>query len=221
MGIRLGIFLTIFGTALAAAEGFDPQAVVRNMAIACEKLEDYRMEVEIGERAGDGSWKQKRFTYTFKKPNHVRVDFHEPDRGTVVIYPDRNGKVLVLPFGWRALAFHLGPDNMLLSNFSGQRIDQTDLGLLVRNITWSLNGGRRGPAEVSETRDDVRIRVLAEDHFRKGTVTRYEFLIDKKSWLPVEVEESTPEGALKRKIVFKDLKANLAIPDSLFSLNGK
>jgi outer membrane lipoprotein-sorting protein len=219
--IRLGIFLTIFGTALAAVEGPDPQAVVRNMEIAYGKLWDYRMEVEIREPAGDESRKQQKFTYTFKKPYHVRLDFHEPDRGAVVIYPDRNGKVLVLPFGWRALALHLSPDSMLLGDSSGQRIDQTDLGLLIRNIAWSLNGGRIGPVEVSENRDEVRIRVLAEDHFRKGTVTRYEFVIEKKAWLPVKVKESTPEGALKRKIIFRDFEANPGVSDSLFFLNGK
>jgi hypothetical protein len=42
------------------------------------------------------------------------------------------------------------------------------MGLLIRNIAHSLTDQRRGPLEVSEDEKDIRIRILAEDHFRRG-----------------------------------------------------
>jgi outer membrane lipoprotein-sorting protein len=103
---------------------------------------------------------------------------------------------------------------------SGQRLDQTDLGLLIKNIGHSLTDQRRGPAEVLEEGEYIRVQVLADNHFQKGVETRYQFLIDKKLWLPVQVEESTPEGRLEREIILQNLRTNIGFPDSFFHLDG-
>jgi len=80
---------------------------------------------------------------------------------------------------------------------------------------------RRGPLEVTEDDKGVRLRVLADDHFREGVITRYQFLVDTKLWLPVRVEESTRDGLLERSIVFQNLRTNLGVPDNFFQLNGE
>jgi outer membrane lipoprotein-sorting protein len=222
MGISLTIVFMLFAIFPAATEGISPATLVLNMEIAYEKVEDYRMEVEVRKRLGEeGSWKEEKFTYTHKKPRQVRIDFRKPHRGTIVVYPGRDGKVLVRPWGRRALDLHLSEESFLLGDPSGQRIDQTDLGLLIQNISASLGEGRRGHFEISEEEHSVVVKVPAKDHFLKGKVTLYEFVIDRKSWLPVEIREFTPEGSAKRRILFSDIKLNLYIPDSVFSLNGK
>jgi hypothetical protein len=81
--------------------------------------------------------------YTFKKPKKILMDFRMPRSGTVLVFPDEEGKVLVGPWGWRFLDIHLARC-VLLANPSGQQIDQTDLGLLIRNIGMSMDDGRRG-----------------------------------------------------------------------------
>ena len=116
------------------------------------------------------------------------------------------------------LSFRLYSLNPLIKGASGQRIDQTDLGLLIKNITHSLTDQARGPVEIEQD-GDIRIRVLAVNHFREGVVTLYHFFIDKSLWLPVKVEESTPEGHPERTITFRDLRMNTSVPDSLFQMD--
>ncbi len=53
---------------------------------------------------------------------------------------------------------------------SGQRIDQTDLGLLIQNIARSV--GREGDVPVLAADGETVIPVAADDHFRPGMVTR-------------------------------------------------
>lgn len=200
-----------------ARVAFDTQRLVNRMQAAYAAVEDYRTEVEIKVYSIDGSKNSKKFIYTFKKPDRIRLDFEQPHPGMIVVYPDKNGKVVIQPSGWtRFFKLHLSPDSFLLQNPSKQRIDQTDLGSLIRNISRSLTDQRRGPVEVAEDNGRIELRVLADDHFRQGVVTRYRFLIDKKRRLPAGVEESTPDGLLKRKVTFRNLRVNIGVADSFF-----
>ena len=99
-------------------------------------------------------------------------------------------------------------------------MDQTDLGLLIKNISESMTGERRGPLNITEDADTVTVTVPAEDHFREGKVTLYTFVVDKGSWLPREVHEHTLEGSWKRSIRFRNMRINPGIGDDIFGLNG-
>ena len=75
---------------------------------------------------------------------------------------------------------------------------------------------RRGPVEVTENDATLEVRVLADDHFKKGVVTHYTFRVDENLWLPVGVVESTPDGVKKRAIEFHDLRINTGVSPSYF-----
>ncbi|MBU2497333.1 MAG: hypothetical protein KKE57_00360 [Proteobacteria bacterium] len=62
---------------------------------------------------------------------------------------------------------------------------------------------------------------MAEDHFRAGVLTDYEFLVDKKTWLPTEIKESSAAGIPERIIRFRDLAVNEGFAESLFELEGE
>ena len=193
------------------------ETLLGKMETAYSGVMNYRAKVEIKIFKPDGSFEIQKVLYTFKKPRQIRLDFESPHPGMEMVYPDKNGKVMVRPSGLgHFLKFHLSPDSFLLEVPSGQRIDQTDLGLLIDNISHSLLDRRNGPVEMTEGGGYVRIRVLAENHFRKGAVTLYHFFIDESLWLPVKVEESSPHGLLERTITFQDLKTNIEIPDNYF-----
>ena len=64
--------------------------------------------------------------------------------------------------------FHLMLDDPLLETPSGQRIDQTDLELLINNIRHSLTDQRRGPVSISEDKDTIQIRVWRMTIFGRG-----------------------------------------------------
>jgi len=175
--------------------------------------------MEVRTYGNDNSFKAEKFLYTFKKPKRIRLDLESPHPGMILVYPDHKGKVGVRPSGWaRFLKLSLAPDSFLLKASSGQPIDQTDMGLLIGNISRSLADESHSRPELEEEGEFIRVQVLAENHFRKGVRTRYEFLIDKMKWLPVKVSESTPEGVLKRQVIFRSLRVNIGVKDSFFIL---
>lgn len=200
---------------LCAWDSTDSQILLKKMEAAYAGVDDYQADMEIRTYQRDGSFETKKFLYTFKKPKWVRLDFESPYSGMTVVYPDKNGKAVLRRF----FTFHLAPDSPFLQVSSGQRIDQTDLGLLISNIAHSLTDRRRGAVMSTENERDIRVGVLAEDHFRRGVLTLYQFVIDKKLWLPVEVEESTRDGPLERKIFFRNLRTNISLPVHFFQLD--
>jgi outer membrane lipoprotein-sorting protein len=204
----------------SAQMALDTGTLLKKMEASYAGVKDYQAGVEERTYNKDGSFETKKFLYTFKKPGCIRLDFVTPHSGRVLVYPDKNGEVAIRPSGFPFFKLHLALNHPLLKVTSGQRLDQTDLGLLIKNIVHSLTDQRRGPVEVEEEDGYIRVQVLADSHFQKGVETLYRFLIDQKLWLPVQVEESTPGGRLERKIVFHNLRTNISVLDSFFRLDG-
>jgi len=69
---------------------------------------------------------------------------------------------------------------------------------------------------ISEDKATIQIQVLANDHFREEAETTYQFLISEELWLPLEVGKSTPIGVQDGRIIFRNLRININVPDSLF-----
>jgi outer membrane lipoprotein-sorting protein len=229
MGLTAVLLSSVIAAVAPAARGPEPargaaevSGLLGRMAAAYARVEQYQTETQV-ETYRDGKVAEtRRFLYTFRKPNHIRVDLESPNRGTTLVYPDKDGRVLVKPGGLLGfLKLHLSPDSPRLRTPSGQRIDQSDLGLLIENIAHSVGDRRRGPPEVVDRDGRTVIEVLADDHFLPGVVTLYRFTVDGASWLPVEVHESTPEGLLKRHICFRDLETSVSVPDDYFRTGDK
>lgn len=215
--IVLLFFVTLSdANAAGPLEGGD---LLKRTEAAYAQVKDYQTKVTVQVYKNDGSLKTERFLYTFKKPNRIRLDFESPHHGLILSYPDENGKVAVRPFGWVSFfKLHLSPSSRLLKDSSGQRIDQTEMGLLIKHIEHSLTDQRRGPAELADENETIRIRVLADNPFRKGVITLYQFFIDKGLCLPTKVEESAPDGHLQRIVTFQNLKINTGISNAFFQL---
>lgn len=209
-------------SAAPSPPGLDRAAgIISKMETAYARMDGYQTETEVSEFGKEGDVDTKRFLYTFKKPYHLRIEMESPHRSMILVYPDEDGEVSVKPGGWAGfLRLHLSPDSPFLRSNTGQRLDQTDMGRLIGNIVHSLTDRSRGEIGITEQENRVQIEVLADDHFLAGVLTLYRFSIDKASWLPVEVVESTPDGSLKRKVLFRNLKPRNDLPDTLFRFNG-
>jgi hypothetical protein len=193
------------------------EEIVSRMKSAYEKVKAYRVETEVSTYRHGQVAERRRFTYTFEKPERLRIDMESPHPGMVLLYPDAQDQVRVRFGGWASfLHFHLPPDSSLLANAAGQRIDQTDFGLLIRNIAHSLTDQRRGPPHMTDEDGNWVLEVLAEDHFRKGVLTHYRFTIDKETSLPVSVQESTPTGEKERTVTFTHLDTSPDLPADWF-----
>ena len=217
----LALLVPHLGASPPQPSGEEIAEIIAKMKAAFAAVEDYQTETVVREYREGRLIDTKRFLYSFKKPNHIRIDLEAPHAGMVLIYPDEDGKVVVEPFGWaRFLRLHLPPDSGVLMTAAGQRIDQTDLGLLVQNMAHSLTDQRHGEIMLSEEDSRLCLEVLAENHFHPNALTRYRFLIDKKRWLPVEVQERTPEGVLQREVIFRSLRTSIGVADSFFQIDG-
>jgi len=208
-------------TCFSVSYAIDTETLLNKMKSAYAQVKDYRTDVEVQTVRPNGFVKTEKFLYTFKKPNRIRLDFESPHSGMILLFPDKDGKVGIYPSGWaRIFTFHLAPGSSLLMDSSNQRIDQTDIGLLIKNISHSLTDQRRGPVGFSENNERIEVRVLADDHFRKAQQTLYHFFIDRHLWLPIGVQEFTADGKLKRAVTFRNLRINTGISDSIFQING-
>jgi len=183
--------------------------IIAQMKAAYAQVGGYKTTTEITVYRAGQVTETQRFSYAFEKPNKIRIAFETPHSGMVLTYPDKNGKVRVKPGGWTGfLRFHFSPDSSVFKSSSGQRIDQTDMGLLIENIAHSLTDRRRGEISITTRDGQVQIEVLADDHFLPGIQTLYRFTIDDTHRLPVSVRELTPEGVPKRDVTFRDLKTS-------------
>ena len=195
--------------------------ILAKMEASYAKVSTYQTEMEVREYRKGKYLQTKRFLYTFKKPNQLRIDMQSPQPGTVLVYPDKTGKVTLRPGGWTGfVTLHLAPDNSMLSSGSGQRIDQSDFGLLLRNIRHSLTDQRRGEITLSEKEGRISIEVLADDHFLPGVQTLYRFVFDSARGLPLEEHEATPKGAPKKVTIFGKLKSSIPIKEDFFAVKG-
>ena len=219
-GVILMFLICLLPVRIEGTESIDPESVIARMEEAYKKVNDYRTNLEVRTYAANGPAEIKLIRYTFKKPCSIQLDFEKPDSGMVVVYPDREGKVAVRPLSWLPfVVLHKSVNDPQMEVSPGQRINQTDLGLLIQNIGHSVNGQRKGPVTTTSDRQNIIISVLADNHFQKNVITHYTFYIDKKLWLPVKVEEKTPDGKLERTVIFHDLKVNIGVPDSFFHLD--
>ncbi len=197
----------------------DTDSILKRMESAYARVRDYQTDVEVKTYGDGGSFETKKFLYTFKKPQRIRLDLESPHQGMVLVYPDKTGQVSVHPGGvGHIFRFHLSSGNPLIKGTWGQRIDQTDLGLLIKHISHSLTDQARGTVGIEEN-GNVRIRVLAVNHFQEDRLTLYHFFIDKRLCLPVKVEESAPDGRLSRIITFRNLRINIGFSDSFFQMD--
>jgi len=199
----------------------DSLDLIRKMEQAYGNVQDYQTRLIITGFGSDPAFRKRQtLLYTFKKPNRIRLDFESPHRRMVIIYPDRNGKVVVQPgFLPNLFALQLEPSSSLLEISPGQQINQTDLGLLIRNITHSLTDFFEGDLSVSDEGENLVVRVLSDNPFRRGVSTRYAFFIDRTLWLPVKVEESSARGLLQRTVVYSRLRLNIGVRDTFFRLD--
>ena len=211
-------FVPAYGHAWTDA---DSQELIRKMEASYAEVRDYQTHLVITGFGKDSSFvKTQKLVYTFKKPNKIRLDFESPHEGMIVLYPDDEGKVLVRPSGWAsAFTLHLDAKSSLLEISPGQQINQTDLGILIRNIAHSITDFYLGDLQVSSDSEEIIVRMLSDNPFHRGTPTRYAFFIDTRLWLPVKVQEYTPSGKLERRVIYEKLKLNTGISDSIFSPN--
>lgn len=98
---RLGILAFILTLVCPpVGHAVDPEEIILKMQKNYAKVEDYQTDVLVRRYKEDGATVVWRFTYSFKKPGMIRINFQEPHKGMIIVYSQRDGHAVVQPLPW-------------------------------------------------------------------------------------------------------------------------
>ncbi len=157
--------------------------------------------------------------YYFKRPGHVRIEFIQPFGGAVIIY-DPDSKVARLwPLGYPHFpAFTLNPENRLIQNSSGQRVDRSDFGALYQNVQILQQHGKATLAESVSINGKNTLHLIVEglDNFSIAGVHRFQIWVDQATVFPLKVSSHDVMGKVLEVVEFEYLQVNPAFPPDFF-----
>lgn len=159
--------------------------------------------------------------YFYKRPGFVRMEFIKPHKGAVLVYDPVKKKVRLRPFGLlKPFVLTLSPDNSLLKSPKGHRVDESDIGELLKTVK-ALQGN--GKTEVIKDEDlgestAKLIRVEGKDGFSVNGVHSYLLRLDSKNFLPIKASSYNSDGGLIEEVLMDDLEVNTSLSEALFDL---
>lgn len=148
--------------------------------------------------------------YSFRKPGFIRMDFVRPHAGATLIYNPQTRTARLWPFGFpRFPSLALDPDNPMIRGPHGHRVDQSDLGALLRNVRALGKGG-------AMRIDGAHLVVEGASGRTVAGVHRYRLRFDSATALPVEVSSEDQLGALVETVEMNDLHIDITFPQDFF-----
>lgn len=179
------------------------------------KLETYR--VTIHSVHADA---QEHLRYFYQKPGFVRMEFVRPHAGAVLVYSPSTQRVRLWPFGvGRFPELNLSPTNPLIQSSRHQRVDQSDVGVLLGNVQALRQGGRLGPMDEQALagRKVLYFSVIGAGQLTVAGVHRYELWLDAASLFPVKVISRDLQDAVFETVQMEDAEIDVPLPMTLFN----
>lgn len=150
-------------------------------------------------------------SYRYRKPGYVRMDFVKPHQGAALVYRPDTGKVQLRPFGFStSLTLTMKPTAKLVRSPSGHRVDESDLGFLLKNAQQlALQGSLEKLREESVQQTSmVVLKIVGRDDVLVDGVHSYLLWIDKKLKLPRIVESYDLDNQLIEGLLLDDMILN-------------
>ncbi|WP_209476447.1 LolA family protein [Billgrantia antri] len=181
-----------------------------------DALQGYRLTLR-----SQGSGGEEVIRYSYRTPGYVRMDMESPYRGAVLIYRPDTGKVQLWPFGspGKRPGLSLRPTNRMVRSSRGHRVDQSDVGTLLRNVErLQQHGSARllGPTEL-EGHSVQHVVVEAEPGRAVHEVARYDLWLDGETLFPRRVISYDRRGERLESVHLEDLDLDPAFPHDHFS----
>jgi outer membrane lipoprotein-sorting protein len=175
--------LHLLMVAMSDSAGQDPIAA----ALArIDALSGYRLTLR-----SQGSGGEEVIRYSYQRPGNVRMDLEAPYRGAVLIYRPDTGYVKLWPFGspGKRRGISLRPTNRMVRSSRGHRVDQSDIGTLLRNVQQLQRHGVTRELGASELDGKAvqHIVVEAEPGRSVHEVARYDLWLDDETLFPSRV----------------------------------
>lgn len=158
--------------------------------------------------------------YSYRKPGYARMDFTEPHRDAVLIYDPGSDKVRVWPFGIGTLpVLSLSPSNSLIQGPNGHRVDQADVGTLLRNIRHLQQGGKTTVIgqENLAGQTVLHVAIVGPAGISILGVHRYEVWLEASHGFPAKVISYAADDHLLETVVMDAMVFNLHFPTDFFN----
>lgn len=197
-------------------------AIMPAQDIISTSIENYNSvesySVTLRSKSDDSSEEMR---YYYKRPGFVRMEFTRPHKGAILVYSPSKKEVRLRPFGFfKSFVLTLNPDNSLIKSSKGHRVDESDIGALLKVVKRLQSGGKTEVSgeESVGNRPVVVVSVKGERDFTVNGIHRYILWFDKKMSLPLKVAAYDIQGALIEEVIMDDLQVNIGIAEDFFDL---
>lgn len=203
------LFFALIGAQMIA----DPLAEAESRFQA---LSTYQVTVRS---TADGGERQE-IRYFYRKPGWVRMEFVQPHHGAVLIYDPGALRLRLWPFGVKRFpALTLSPDNPLVGDRRGHRVDRSDVGALLANLQALRSRG--SVSQLGETdvagRAAIGLDISGEAGVAVAGVHRYRVWLARDTLFPLRVESYTVAGKPIESVEMTDPQIDVAFPDRFFT----
>jgi outer membrane lipoprotein-sorting protein len=182
-----------------------------------QKLEDYSCEVEQVYFQKDGEIRHFFFTYYFRADGRIRIDFTFPQSGATLFYRKGEPEATILPVRFLpGLRFRWSIQSPFLRTYTGQGLEQTDMGYFIDFLERSLAETRQPDFDFKEEREDLVFWILARDYLQGKDLEKYRITLSKSIWLPLQIERYSLENSPIEKSLLRNYILNARPGDPFF-----
>ncbi|GAA3713779.1 hypothetical protein GCM10022421_21370 [Oceanisphaera sediminis] len=177
-----------------------------------ERLEGYRLALR-----SEGPGGNQQLLYAYRKPGLVRMDVQSPYAGAVLIYRPVSQEVRLWPFGlsWPSVA--LSPEHPLVTSSRGHRVDQSDVGVLLRRVLQLQQAGELVVQELVTFRGRAVWHLVITGPAGPNGVARYELWLDQSSLFPLKVIGSDDRGNRLETVWLEQIELDPVFTDNFFT----
>lgn len=191
-----------------------------NLLTDAEARFDALHSYQVTLRSTGAAGTQEVILYFFRKPGWVRMEFEQPHRGAVLIYAPDTRRVRLWPFGlghWPEL--NLAPDNILLRDPSGHRVDRSDVGVLLAQIRTLGERGSTTPLGDAQLtgRPVTGLEISGPADGPLDKVHRYRIWLARDSGFPLRVDSFAADGGLIESVDMSDARIDVPFPERFFT----
>jgi outer membrane lipoprotein-sorting protein len=214
------LLLAFYHPSAGQSEASDRNQVLRaleKMKSHFEAVEDYSCEVEQIYFQNGEEFRRIFFIYYFRKDGQVRIDFSYPQSGTTLFYRKGEPKATILPIrSLPGLKFRFSIRSPFLKTFTGQRIDQTDMGYFIDFLDRSLVETAQPDFDFREEKDEVVFLIVARDYIEGKTPEKYRITLSREIWLPLRIERYSMENIPIEKSLLRHYTRDARPGDAFF-----
>ncbi|MFC0225094.1 DUF1571 domain-containing protein [Serratia aquatilis] len=159
-------------------------------------------------------------TYSYRKPGYVRMDFSDPHHGAVLIYAPDSDRARVWPFGLGTLpVVSLSPDNALIQDPNGHRVDQSDIGTFLQTLRGLQQNGKTTVVgkEILSGQPVLHVSVIGSAGIMVSQVHRFDVWLESRHAFPVKIISYGANGQLIETVVMDAIVYNMQFPADFFT----